>query len=56
MIILKFTTRYSIDYNLTNTHQFNNKTHGDGVSDNGYAYQSNRRSFYLGIFKPVKMG
>ncbi len=42
---LKFQSRYSLDYNLTNNHQFNNAIHGDGRSDNGTAYQSNGRSF-----------
>ena len=51
---LKFTTRYSIDYNMTNTHQFNNKTHGDGRSDNGYAYQSNRRNFTWAFSNQLK--
>ena len=42
---LKFQTRYSLDYNLTNNHQFYNPVEGDGVGDNGSAYQSNGRSF-----------
>jgi TonB-linked SusC/RagA family outer membrane protein len=51
---LKFTTRYSIDYNLTNSHRFQNKTHGGGVSDNGYAYQSNRRGFTWAFTNQLK--
>jgi TonB-linked SusC/RagA family outer membrane protein len=42
---LKFQTRYSVDYNLTNSHRFQNAVHGGGVGENGYAYQSTRRSF-----------
>ena len=51
---LKLTSRYSIDYNMTNTHQFNNKNHGDGRSDNGYAYQSNRRNLTWGFSNQLK--
>jgi hypothetical protein len=46
---LKFQTRYSLDYNLTNSHRYQNAVHGGGVSDNGYAYQSNWKIIHLGI-------
>ncbi|MDC0593621.1 SusC/RagA family TonB-linked outer membrane protein, partial [Flavobacteriaceae bacterium] len=42
---LKLKTRYSIDYNMTSSHRYQNAVHGGGVSDNGYAYQSNQRVF-----------
>ena len=32
---LKFQTRYSLDYNLTNSHRYQNAVHGGGVGDNG---------------------
>tara|TARA_B100001059_G_scaffold40908_1_gene32925 strand:+ start:563 stop:3556 length:2994 start_codon:yes stop_codon:yes gene_type:complete len=51
---LKFTSRYSIDYNITNSHRFQNKTHGGGVSENGYAYQSNRRAFTWAFTNQLK--
>ena len=51
---LKFTSRYSIDYNMTNSHRFQNKTHGGGVSENGYAYQSNRRAFTWAFTNQLK--
>ena len=51
---LKFTSRYSIDYNMTNSHRFQNKTHGGGVAENGYAYQSNRRNFTWAFANTLK--
>jgi TonB-linked SusC/RagA family outer membrane protein len=51
---LKFQTRYSLDYNLTNNHQFWNPVEGDGVSDNGNAYQSNGRSFNWRFSNQIK--
>lgn len=51
---LKFMTRYSLDYNLTNSHRFQNPVHGGGVGDNGYAYQSNRRSFTWAFTNQLK--
>ena len=51
---LKFQTRYSLDYNLTNGHQFYNPVEGDGVSDNGNAYQSNGRSFNWRFSNQIK--
>jgi len=42
---LRFQTRYAIDYNLGNAHRYQNPTHGGGVTENGYAYQSTSRSF-----------
>jgi len=51
---LKFTSRYSIDYNLTNSHRYQNAVHGGGVSDNGYAYQSNGRSFTWAFANQLK--
>ena len=52
---LKFQTRYSLDYNLTNGHQFYNPVEGDGVSDNGNAYQSNGRSFNWRFSNQIKL-
>jgi len=51
---LKFQTRYSLDYNLTNNHQFYNPVEGDGVGDNGSAYQSNGRSFNWRFANQIK--
>ena len=51
---LKFTSRYSLDYNLTNSHRYQNPTHGGGVSDNGYAYQSSGRSFTWAFANQLK--
>ena len=51
---LKLTTRYSLDYNLTNSHRYQNPTHGGGVSDNGYAYQSTGRSFTWAFSNQLK--
>ena len=49
-----YDTRYSLDYNLTNSHRFQNPVHGGGVGDNGYAYQSNRRSFTWAFTNQLK--
>jgi hypothetical protein len=51
---LKFQTRYSLDYNLTNSHRYQNAVHGGGVSDNGYAYQSTGRSFTWAFANQLK--
>ena len=51
---LKFQTRYSLDYNLTNSHRYQNAVHGGGVGDNGYAYQSNGRSFTWSFTNQLK--
>ena len=51
---LKFNTRYSLDYNLTNSHRYQNAVHGGGVGDNGYAYQSNGRSFTWSFTNQLK--
>jgi TonB-linked SusC/RagA family outer membrane protein len=51
---LKFQTRYSLDYNLTNSHRYQNAVHGGGVSDNGYAYQSTGRSFTWAFTNQLK--
>ncbi len=50
----KFTSTYSLDYNITNSHRFENKDHGGGVSENGYAYQSNRRNLTWGLTNTLK--
>jgi TonB-linked SusC/RagA family outer membrane protein len=51
---LKFQSRYSLDYNLTNSHRYQNAVHGGGVGDNGYAYQSTRRSFTWAFTNQLK--
>ena len=51
---LKFQTRYSIDYNLTNSHRYQNAVHGGGVGDNGYAYQATGRSFTWAFANQLK--
>ena len=51
---LKFQTRYSLDYNLTNSHRYQNAVHGGGVGDNGYAYQSTGRSFTWAFANQLK--
>ena len=51
---LKFTSTYSLDYNITNSHRFEDKNHGGGVSENGYAYQSNRRNLTWALANALK--
>jgi len=51
---LKFTSTYSLDYNITNSHRFEDKNHGGGVSENGYAYQSNRRNLTWALANTLK--
>jgi TonB-linked SusC/RagA family outer membrane protein len=42
---LKFRTFVSMDYNLVNYKQYQNRTHGDAAAENGYAYASADRNY-----------
>lgn len=42
---LKFRTFVSMDYNLVNYKQYQNRKHGDAAEENGYAYSSANRNY-----------
>jgi len=42
---LKFRTFVSMDYNLVNYTQYQNRVHGDAAGENGYAFASQDRNF-----------
>lgn len=42
---LKFRTFVSMDYNLVNYKQYQNRIHGDAAEENGYSYASASRNF-----------
>ena len=42
---LKFRTFVSMDYNLVNYKQYQNRKHGDASEENGYSYSSANRNY-----------